>query len=131
VDREAWRVVTDRRPTAAEISDAELAWLVCARTTSNAIVLAKDGQIVGVGCGQQNRRDSARLAGEKAAGRAVGGAGASDAFFPFRDALDAVCDAGVAVVVQPGGSLHDDEVVAAANERGIAMVLTGERHFRH
>jgi phosphoribosylaminoimidazolecarboxamide formyltransferase/IMP cyclohydrolase len=131
VEAGAWRVVTDRQPTADEIADAELAWLVCARTTSNAIVLARDGQIVGVGCGQQNRRDSARLAGEKAAGRAVGGAGASDAFFPFRDALDAVCDAGVTVVVQPGGSLHDEEVIAAANERGIAMLLTGERHFRH
>ena len=102
-----------------------------ARTTSNAIVLAIDGQVVGVGCGQQNRRDAARLAGEKAAGRAVGGAGASDAFFPFRDGLDAVCDAGVAVVVQPGGSLHDEAMIAVANERGVAMVLTGERHFRH
>ncbi len=131
VGHQAWRVVTARQPTAEQWRDAELAWLVCARTTSNAIVLAKDGQIVGVGCGQQNRRDSARLAGEKAAGRADGGVGASDAFFPFRDALDAVCDAGVAVVVQPGGSLRDDEVIAAADERGIAMVLTGERHFRH
>ncbi|MGD0742155.1 MAG: bifunctional phosphoribosylaminoimidazolecarboxamide formyltransferase/IMP cyclohydrolase [Acidimicrobiales bacterium] len=131
VGHQAWRVVTARQPTAEQWRDAELAWLVCARTTSNAIVLAKDGQIVGVGCGQQNRRDSARLAGEKAAGRADGGVGASDAFFPFRDGLDAVCDAGVAVVVQPGGSLRDDEVIAAADERGIAMVLTGERHFRH
>ena len=83
------------------------------------------------GAASRTAGTAARLAGEKAAGRAVGGAGASDAFFPFRDALDAVCDAGVTVVVQPGGSLHDDEVIAAANERGIAMVLTGERHFRH
>ena len=127
----SWRVVTERRPTAAQLDDAELAWRVCARTTSNAIVLARDGQVVGVGCGQQNRRDAARLAAEKAAGRAEDGAAASDAFFPFRDGLDAVCDAGVAVVVQPGGSVHDDEVIAAANERGVAMVLTGERHFRH
>jgi phosphoribosylaminoimidazolecarboxamide formyltransferase/IMP cyclohydrolase len=126
-----WRVVTARQPTADQLDDAELAWRVCARTTSNAIVLARSGQVVGVGCGQQNRRDAARLAAEKAAGRAEGGAAASDAFFPFRDGLDAVCDAGVAVVVQPGGSVHDDEVIAAANERGVAMVLTGERHFRH
>ncbi|MFZ0058876.1 MAG: bifunctional phosphoribosylaminoimidazolecarboxamide formyltransferase/IMP cyclohydrolase [Acidimicrobiales bacterium] len=126
-----WRVVTARQPTAEQWRDAEFAWRVCARTTSNAIVLAIDGQVVGVGCGQQNRRDAARLAGEKAAGRAVGGAGASDAFFPFRDGLDAVCDAGVAVVVQPGGSLHDEAMIAVANERGVAMVLTGERHFRH
>ncbi|MGA8295601.1 MAG: bifunctional phosphoribosylaminoimidazolecarboxamide formyltransferase/IMP cyclohydrolase [Acidimicrobiales bacterium] len=128
---DAWRVVTSRTPTDNEWLDAELAWRVCASTGSNAIVLAKDGVVVGVGCGQQNRRDAARLAQEKAAGRAEGGAGASDAFFPFRDGLDAVCDAGVAVVVEPGGSLRDDEVIAAADERGVALVMTGERHFRH
>jgi phosphoribosylaminoimidazolecarboxamide formyltransferase/IMP cyclohydrolase len=104
---------------------------VCAATGSNAIVLAKDGVVVGVGCGQQNRRDAARIAKEKAAGRAEQGVGASDAFFPFRDGLDAVCDAGVAVVVEPGGSLRDDEVIAAADERNVALVMTGERHFRH
>jgi phosphoribosylaminoimidazolecarboxamide formyltransferase/IMP cyclohydrolase len=126
-----WRVATQRTPTADELRDARLAWLVCARTSSNAIVLAKDGQVVGVGCGQQSRVDAAGLAARKADGRASGGAGASDAFFPFRDGLDAVCDSGVAVVVQPGGSLRDDEVIAAADERGVAMLLTGERHFRH
>jgi phosphoribosylaminoimidazolecarboxamide formyltransferase/IMP cyclohydrolase len=104
---------------------------VCARTSSNAIVLAHGGQVVGVGCGQQSRVDAAGLAARKADGRARGGAGASDAFFPFRDGLDAVVDAGVTAVIQPGGSLRDDEVVAAAEERGIAIVLTGERHFRH
>jgi phosphoribosylaminoimidazolecarboxamide formyltransferase/IMP cyclohydrolase len=130
-DRAGWRVVTERQPSTDEWPDVELAWRVCARSTSNAIVLARDGQVVGVGCGQQNRRDAARLAAEKAAGRATGGAGASDAFFPFRDGLDAVCDAGTTVVVQPGGSVRDAEVIAAANERGVAMVLTGERHFRH
>jgi phosphoribosylaminoimidazolecarboxamide formyltransferase/IMP cyclohydrolase len=129
--RAEWRCVTDAEPDPAEWLDAELAWLVCARTGSNAIVLVHDGQVVGVGCGQQSRVDAAGLAARKAAGRAKGGAGASDAFFPFRDGLDAVCDSGVRVVVQPGGSLRDDEVVAAANERGVAMVLTGERHFRH
>ena len=126
-----WTVATERQPTAEELADAELAWRVCARTSSNAIVLAKSGQIVGVGCGQQNRVDAAGLALRKADGRASGGAAASDAFFPFRDGLDACADSGAAVVVQPGGSLRDDEVVAAANERGIVMMMTGERHFRH
>jgi phosphoribosylaminoimidazolecarboxamide formyltransferase / IMP cyclohydrolase len=128
---DAWRVVTKRTPTASEWTDAELAWRACAAASSNAIVLANDGVVVGVGCGQQNRRDAARLAQQKAAGRAAGGAGASDAFFPFRDGLDAVCDAGVAVVVEPGGSLRDDEVIAAADERNVTLVMTGERHFRH
>ena len=126
-----WTVATERQPTAEELADAELAWRVCARTSSNAIVLAKSGQIVGVGCGQQNRVDAAGLALRKADGRASGGAAASDAFFPFRDGLDACADSGAAVVVQPGGSLRDDEVIAAANERGIVMLMTGERHFRH
>lgn len=130
-DRSSFKVATERVPTEEEWRDVELAWRVCARTTSNAIVLARDGQVVGVGCGQQNRVDAAGLAARKADGRAAGGAGASDAFFPFRDGLDAVADAGVAVVVQPGGSLRDADIVAAANERGIAMVMTGERHFRH
>ncbi len=129
--RPGWRVVTAAQPPESVLADAELAWLVCARTSSNAIVLANGGVVVGVGCGQQNRVDSAGLAARKAAGRAEGGAGASDAFFPFRDGFDAVADAGVAVVVQPGGSLRDDEVVAAADERGVAMILTGKRHFRH
>jgi len=126
-----WKVVTERKPTDKEWQDAELAWRVCAQTTSNAVVLAKQGRVVGVGCGQQNRRDAARLATEKANGRALGGAGASDAYFPFRDGLDAVCESGVTVVVQPGGSIRDEEVIAAANERGVAMVFTGRRHFRH
>jgi len=128
---ETWQVVTSRVPTNQQWRDLELAWRVCGLTSSNAIVLAYGGQVVGVGCGQQSRVDAARLAGSKAAGRAQGGAGASDAFFPFRDGLDAMIDVGVTTVVQPGGSLHDDEVTKAANERGIAMVFTGERHFRH
>ncbi len=129
--RSAWRVVTDRVPSEDEWRDLELAWRVCARTSSNAIVLAKGGVAYGIGCGQQNRVDSAGIAARRAAGRAAGGAAASDAFFPFRDGLDACIDAGVAAVVQPGGSLRDDDIVAAANERGVAMVMTGERHFRH
>ena len=130
-DTSSWRVVTRRVPTEAEWRDLVLAWVVAARTTSNTIVLAADGQAVGIGAGQQSRIDAARIAREKAGDRARGGAGASDAFFPFRDGLDAVADAGVAAVVQPGGSVRDDEVIAAADERGLAMVFTGERHFRH
>lgn len=128
---ETWRVATRIAPTEQQWRDLELAWRVCGLTSSNAIVLAYGGQIVGIGCGQQNRVDAAGLAGRKAAGRAQGGAGASDAFFPFRDGLDAMIDAGVTAVVQPGGSLRDHEVIAAADERGISMVLAGERHFRH
>jgi phosphoribosylaminoimidazolecarboxamide formyltransferase/IMP cyclohydrolase len=99
--------------------------------SSNAIVFAKDAQAVGIGAGQQNRLDSARLAAERAGDRAVGGVCASDAFFPFRDGLDAAADAGVNAVIQPGGSVRDPEVIDAADERGIAMVFTGQRHFRH
>jgi phosphoribosylaminoimidazolecarboxamide formyltransferase/IMP cyclohydrolase len=129
--RDEWRVATKVAPTEAQWRDLELAWRVCAHVRSNAIVLVADGMAVGVGAGQQNRVDCGRLAVEKAAGRAAGGAAASDAFFPFRDGLDTVVAAGVAAVVQPGGSVRDDEVVAAADEAGIAMVLTGERQFRH
>ncbi|HEX9258689.1 MAG TPA: bifunctional phosphoribosylaminoimidazolecarboxamide formyltransferase/IMP cyclohydrolase [Acidimicrobiales bacterium] len=131
VDRAAWKVVTRVAPTDEEWRDLEMAWTVCASVSSNAIVLAARGQAVGIGAGQQNRVDSARIAAEKAAGRAVGGVCASDAFFPFRDGLDAVAAAGVRAVIQPGGSVRDAEVIAAADEHGVAMVFTGERHFRH
>jgi phosphoribosylaminoimidazolecarboxamide formyltransferase/IMP cyclohydrolase len=131
IDRSKWRVVTRRFPSEGEWRDLELAWTVCARTSSNAIVLAKDGVAVGIGAGQQSRVDAAELAARKAAGRATGGACASDAFYPFRDGLDAAAGAGVAAVIQPGGSVRDDEVIAAADEHGLAMVLTGRRHFRH
>jgi phosphoribosylaminoimidazolecarboxamide formyltransferase/IMP cyclohydrolase len=98
---------------------------------SNAIVLVKDGQAVGIGAGQQNRVESGEIAAKKAAGRAAGGAAASDAFYPFPDGVDAAADAGVAVVLQPGGSVGDEKVIERADERGIAMVFTGERHFLH
>jgi len=131
MDRSAWTVVTERQPTDDEWRDLELAWRLVARVTSNTIVLVKDGQAVGIGCGQQNRRDAGHLAAVKADGRAVGGAYASDAFFPFPDGLDAATEAGATCVIQPGGSIRDEEVVAAADAAGLAMVFTGERHFRH
>jgi phosphoribosylaminoimidazolecarboxamide formyltransferase / IMP cyclohydrolase len=126
-----WRVVTAAQPTDGQWRDMEFAWLVCAAVSSNAIVYAKDGQAFGIGAGQQNRLDSARIAAERAAGRAAGGACASDAFFPFADGLEAAAAAGVTAVVQPGGSVRDDEVIAAANALGMTMVFTGRRHFRH
>ena len=130
-DPSVWRVVTERAPPGAAWAALEFAWRVGARVNSNAIVLVKTRCAVGIGAGQQNRRDAGRIAAEKAAGRAVDGACASDAFFPFRDGLAAVADAGVTAVVQPGGSLRDGEVVAAADAHGMAMVFTDERHFRH
>jgi phosphoribosylaminoimidazolecarboxamide formyltransferase/IMP cyclohydrolase len=131
LDRGAWTVVTKRQPTESEWNDMELAWRLVARVTSNTIVLVKDGQAVGIGAGQQNRRDAGRIAASKAEGRAVGGACASDAFFPFRDGLDAAAEAGATAVIQPGGSIRDEEVIAAANEANMAMVFTAERHFKH
>ena len=131
VDRSAWRVVTARAPEPATERDVELAWNVVSAVSSNAVVLVRDGAAVGIGAGQQNRVDSARIAVERAAGRARGGVAASDAFFPFRDGLDALAAAGVSVVIQPGGSVRDEEVIAAADEHGIAMIFTGRRHFRH
>jgi phosphoribosylaminoimidazolecarboxamide formyltransferase/IMP cyclohydrolase len=129
--RSDWQVPTKVAPTDGQWRDIEMAWRVCARTSSNAIVVVADGQAYGVGAGQQSRVEAAQIAVAKAAGRAVGGAAASDAFFPFRDGFDVLAAAGVAAVVQPGGSVRDAEVVAAADEQGIALVLTGERHFRH
>ncbi|MEY2445895.1 MAG: phosphoribosylaminoimidazolecarboxamide formyltransferase / cyclohydrolase [Ilumatobacteraceae bacterium] len=131
LDPSTWQVVTTIAPTEDQWADLRFAWQVCAAVSSNAIVYAKDRQAVGIGAGQQNRVDSARIAAERAAGRARGGACASDAFFPFRDGLDVAVDAGVRAVIQPGGSMRDAEVIAAADEHGVAMVFTGERHFRH
>ncbi len=129
--RADWTVATERQPTEGEWADMIFAWAVAARVMSNTIVLAKDQQAVGIGAGQQNRRDAGLIAAEKAAGRAAGGACASDAFFPFRDGLEAAIDAGCTAVIQPGGSIRDQEVIDAANEAGITMVFTSERHFRH
>ncbi|MDZ7800127.1 MAG: bifunctional phosphoribosylaminoimidazolecarboxamide formyltransferase/IMP cyclohydrolase [Trueperaceae bacterium] len=130
-DQNAMQVATGRAPSEEEWRDLAVAWRVCAATSSNAIVLAKDGVALGVGAGQPNRVDAARIAATKADGRARGGAAASDAFFPFRDGLDAVAEAGVSAVIQPGGSVRDDEVTGAAEAHGITMVLSGTRRFRH
>jgi phosphoribosylaminoimidazolecarboxamide formyltransferase/IMP cyclohydrolase len=129
--RDDWRVVTKRAPTDGEWRDAELAWRVCGHVKSNAIVLVKGGQAVGIGAGQQNRVESGEIAAKKAAGRARGGACASDAFYPFPDGIEAAADAGVAVIVQPGGAMRDEPNIERADELGVAMVFTGERHFLH
>jgi phosphoribosylaminoimidazolecarboxamide formyltransferase/IMP cyclohydrolase len=129
--RERWRVVTERQPADDEMNGLELAWIVCAHVKSNAIVLTNEWQSVGIGAGQMSRVDAAKVAIMKATQPTAGTFAASDAFFPFRDGLDVLADAGVHAVIQPGGSVRDDEVIAAANERGMAMVFTGERHFRH
>ena len=129
--RSDWRVVTKRQPTEAEWADAELAWRVCGWVKSNAIVLVKDGVAWGIGAGQQNRVESGQIAAAKAAGRAAGGACASDAFYPFPDGIEAAAEAGVAVVIQPGGAMRDEQNIAKADELGLAMVFTGERHFLH
>jgi phosphoribosylaminoimidazolecarboxamide formyltransferase/IMP cyclohydrolase len=135
------KVVTKRAPTDQELKDCLFAWTIAKHTKSNAIVYAKDGVTAGIGAGQMNRRDSARIAAIKAkeaaetygwaAPKTVGSAVASDAFFPFADGLLSAAEAGATAVIQPGGSIRDDEVIAAADERGLAMVFTGMRHFRH
>ncbi|HMV69198.1 MAG TPA: bifunctional phosphoribosylaminoimidazolecarboxamide formyltransferase/IMP cyclohydrolase [Myxococcota bacterium] len=131
VDRGAWRVVSQRAPTADELRDLELAWIVCKHVRSNAIVFARDEATVGVGAGQMNRVDSVRIAAWRAGERACGSVMASDAFFPFADGVEAAAEAGVTAVVQPGGSVRDEEVLAAVDRLGLAMVVTGTRHFRH
>mgnify|MGYP000240579145 CR=1 FL=1 len=126
--------VTKRKPTEKEMEDLLFAWRVAKFVKSNAIVYGKDNMTIGVGAGQMSRVNSARIAAIKAeqAGLEVKGAVmASDAFFPFRDGIDNAAQAGIKAVIQPGGSMRDDEVIAAADEHGMAMVFTGIRHFRH
>ncbi|MBP6030914.1 MAG: bifunctional phosphoribosylaminoimidazolecarboxamide formyltransferase/IMP cyclohydrolase [Sphingobium sp.] len=141
VTREMLKAVTKRAPTSQELNDCLFAWTVAKHVKSNAIVYAKDGVTAGIGAGQMNRRDSSRIAAAKAQEAAQtfgwasphtkGSAVASDAFFPFADGLLAAAEAGATAVIQPGGSMRDDEVIAAADEAGLAMVFTGMRHFRH
>ncbi len=130
-DPATFTVATDRAPSAEEMEQLLFAWKVAKSVKSNAILLAKDFQSVGVGAGQMSRVDSARIAVEKAGDRASGAVAASDAFMPFPDALEVCAAAGVTAVIQPGGSIRDDEVIARANALGVAMVFTGHRHFRH
>ncbi len=141
ITRDQLKCVTRRQPTEQEIADCLFAWTVAKHVKSNAIVYAKDGVTTGIGAGQMNRRDSARIAAAKSIEaaetnswpmpRTVGSAVASDAFFPFADGLMAAVEAGATAVIQPGGSIRDDEVIAAADEAGLAMLFTGMRHFRH
>jgi len=131
VDESKWRVVTKRQPTEAERKSLAFAWIAVKHVKSNAIVFAQGTATVGVGAGQMNRVDSVHLAARRAGDRAKGAVMASDAFFPFPDGIEAAAEAGVTACIQPGGSIRDEEVIAAADRLGMAMVFTGERHFRH
>jgi phosphoribosylaminoimidazolecarboxamide formyltransferase/IMP cyclohydrolase len=134
INDSAWQVVSKRAPTAAEMTDLRFAWRAVACVKSNAIVLCRDGATIGIGAGQMSRVDAAFLAVHKAQGAGhvtVGAALGSDAFFPFRDGVDHAAAAGVTAIVQPGGSVRDADVIAAADEHGMAMVFTGQRLFRH
>ena len=128
------KIVSERMPTEAEMHDLQFAWKVAKYVKSNAIVYCKDGMTIGVGAGQMSRIYSAKIAGIKASDEALevkGSVMASDAFFPFRDGIDAAAAAGISAIIQPGGSMRDDEIIAAANEHNISMIFTGMRHFRH
>ena len=129
-----WRVVSQRQPDQAEMHDLRFAWRAVAPVKSNAILIARDGATLGIGAGQMSRVDASRIAVMKArdAGFDLDGAAlASDAYFPFRDGVDAAAEAGIRSIIQPGGSVRDEEVITAANEHGISMILTGRRLFRH
>ncbi|MEG0070384.1 MAG: bifunctional phosphoribosylaminoimidazolecarboxamide formyltransferase/IMP cyclohydrolase [Raoultibacter sp.] len=130
-DPVAFTVATKRQPTSEELEDLIFAWKACKSVKSNAILIAKDHASVGVGGGQPNRVNSAQIAVAQAGEAARGAVAASDAFFPFRDGFDVLAQAGVSAVIQPGGSIRDEEVIAAADEQGVAMVFTAHRHFRH
>lgn len=131
MDAQALKVVTEKAPTQEEIQELLFAWHVVKHVKSNAIVVTKDGQTLGVGAGQMNRVGSAKIAFEQAGEKTQGAVLASDAFFPFRDSIDAAYAAGIRAIVQPGGSIRDEEVIAACNEYGMIMVFTGIRHFKH
>jgi phosphoribosylaminoimidazolecarboxamide formyltransferase/IMP cyclohydrolase len=126
-----WKVVTRRQPTPEELDDLRFAWKVVKHVKSNAIALAKERAVIGVGAGQMNRVESVAIATRKAGKRARGAVLAGDAYFPFRDGPDLAAQAGVRAMIQPGGSRRDVEVIAACNEKNIAMIFTGRRHFRH
>jgi len=134
IDVRACKVVTERKPTDGEYQPLDFAWRVCRHVKSNAVVFAAPDQLLAGAAGQMSRIDSTTIAVMRAATRGLdlkGSAVASDAFYPFRDGLDEAANAGAKSIIQPGGSIKDDEVIAAANEHGIAMIFTGMRHFRH
>jgi phosphoribosylaminoimidazolecarboxamide formyltransferase/IMP cyclohydrolase len=130
-DGDTPKAVTKRSPTADEWVALRFAWRVCAHVKSNAVIFTGAGRTLAIGAGQMSRVDAVKVAVMKAANSLTGSVAASDAFFPFRDGLDAVASAGATAIVQPGGSVRDAEVIAAADEHGLAMVFTGRRHFRH
>lgn len=130
-DKSDWKVVTEREPTPEELNSLSFGWVVCRHVKSNAIVIAKDEMLLGAGAGQMSRLDSSYIAAYKAGDRSQGSIVASDAFFPFRDGVDEAAKAGVTAIIQPGGSVRDEEVIAACNEHNIAMIFTGRRHFKH
>ena len=125
------KVVTKKKPKTKEIDDLLFAWVVAKHLKSNAIVYARNGEALGIGAGQMSRVDSARLAVEKARQRLEGCVMASDAFFPFRDSVDTAAKSGISAIIQPGGSIRDQEVIQAADEQGMSMIFTSIRHFKH
>ncbi|MBS1810514.1 MAG: bifunctional phosphoribosylaminoimidazolecarboxamide formyltransferase/IMP cyclohydrolase [Acidobacteria bacterium] len=131
LDEEKFQIVTERKPTEAEMRGLRFAWAICKHVKSNAIVYAKDDQLVGVGAGQMSRVDSVKIGAQKAQLSLTGSVLASDAFFPFRDGIDEAAKHGITAIIQPGGSVRDQEGIQAANEHGIAMIFTGMRHFKH
>src|SRR5207247_6987001 len=124
-------IVSERKPTAQELADLTLAWLACKHVKSNAITIAREDRVVGVGGGQVDRVNAARIAIQKAGERAKGAVAASDAFFPFPDGPQLLLDAGITAIIQPGGSMRDGETIDAVDRAGAVMIFTGQRHFRH
>ena len=128
---EDWKPVAAAWPTPAQLADLRIAWAIVRHVKSNAIVLVKDGMLLGVGAGQMSRVDSVQIAVGKAATRARGSVMASDAFFPFADSIEQAAAVGVVAVIQPGGSRNDDQCIAACDKHGLSMIFTGRRHFKH
>lgn len=131
LDSAQLKVVTEKQPDKQQIQDLKFGWVVAKHVKSNAIIYTKDLETIGIGAGQMSRVDSARLAIDKANKPIQNCVMSSDAFFPFRDSVDAAAKAGISAIIQPGGSIRDEEVIQAANENGIAMAFTGIRHFKH
>jgi phosphoribosylaminoimidazolecarboxamide formyltransferase / IMP cyclohydrolase len=131
IDEARWKVASNRQPTARELADLKFAWLVCKHVKSNAITVCRDRMLLGAGAGQMDRVSAARLAIAKAGERVGGAVAASDAFFPFPDGPQLLLDAGVSAIIQPGGAMRDQETIDLVNQRNAALILTGQRHFKH